>query len=96
MRKKTSIPPLHLCNSPLHSLLLLCYSRFLQRLESDPPTLISKLGRKPSSSDPLNLTGNWFGSNVCDYTGILCSPSLKDPHLCVVSSIDLNHGDIAG
>ncbi|XP_010520859.1 PREDICTED: leucine-rich repeat extensin-like protein 7 [Tarenaya hassleriana] len=47
-------------------------------------------------SDPFNLTANWEGSSVCNYTGIFCSPSLDDPSIQTVSGIDLNHGDIAG
>ncbi|KAK1282555.1 Leucine-rich repeat extensin-like protein 4 [Acorus calamus] len=47
-------------------------------------------------SDPLNLTGNWSGPSVCDYTGVFCAPSLSDPSIRVVAGIDLNHGDIAG
>ncbi|MBA0633828.1 hypothetical protein Godav_025663, partial [Gossypium davidsonii] len=47
-------------------------------------------------SDPLNLTSNWVGSNVCNYTGVFCSPALDDPAIITVAGIDLNHGDIAG
>ncbi|TYG74390.1 hypothetical protein ES288_D04G179200v1 [Gossypium darwinii] len=36
-------------------------------------------------SDPFNLTADWVGSCVCDYTGIR-----------TVACIDLNHGDIVG
>ncbi|GMI83973.1 leucine-rich repeat extensin 4 [Hibiscus trionum] len=47
-------------------------------------------------SDPFNFTSNWVGSNVCNYTGVFCSPSLDDPAIKTVAGIDLNHGDIAG
>ncbi|KAG1330079.1 putative Leucine-rich repeat extensin-like protein 4 [Cocos nucifera] len=47
-------------------------------------------------SDPLNLTADWVGSDVCSYTGVFCAPLPSDPHLTVVAGIDLNHGDIAG
>ncbi|CAL9113055.1 unnamed protein product [Musa textilis] len=47
-------------------------------------------------SDPMNLTGNWVGPVVCNYTGIFCSPLPSDPSLTVVAGIDLNHGDLTG
>ncbi|KAL4320175.1 hypothetical protein GQ457_18G011700 [Hibiscus cannabinus] len=47
-------------------------------------------------SDPFKFTSNWVGSNVCNYTGVFCSPSLDDPTIKTVAGIDLNHGDIAG
>lgn len=47
-------------------------------------------------SDPHNITKNWEGSNVCNYTGVFCSPSLDQPSELTVSGIDINHGDIAG
>ncbi|THU70575.1 hypothetical protein C4D60_Mb08t26430 [Musa balbisiana] len=47
-------------------------------------------------SDPLNLTGNWVGPGVCNYTGVFCSPLPSDPNLTVVAGVDLNHGDLAG
>jgi hypothetical protein len=47
-------------------------------------------------SDPKNITANWVGPSVCNYTGIYCAPSLDDPKLTVVAGIDLNHADIAG
>ncbi|PPD72207.1 hypothetical protein GOBAR_DD30895 [Gossypium barbadense] len=37
-------------------------------------------------SDPFNLTADWVGSCVCDYTG----------RIRTVACIDLNHGDIVG
>ncbi|RWW02042.1 hypothetical protein GW17_00034884, partial [Ensete ventricosum] len=47
-------------------------------------------------SDPMNLTGNWVGPAVCNYTGVFCSPLPSDPSLTVVAGVDLNHGDLAG
>ncbi|KEH30699.1 putative leucine-rich repeat domain, L domain-containing protein [Medicago truncatula] len=47
-------------------------------------------------SDPKNITSNWVGPSVCNYTGIYCAPSLDDPKITVVAGIDLNHADIAG
>ncbi|GLJ34416.1 hypothetical protein SUGI_0692010 [Cryptomeria japonica] len=47
-------------------------------------------------SDPFNTTGNWFGADVCNYTGVFCSPALDNPNITVVAGIDLNHADIAG
>ncbi|KAJ8641473.1 hypothetical protein MRB53_018167 [Persea americana] len=44
----------------------------------------------------LNKAASVGRSHVCDYSGVFYSPSLKDPHLRVVSGIDLNHGNIAG
>ncbi|PIA65171.1 hypothetical protein AQUCO_00100571v1 [Aquilegia coerulea] len=47
-------------------------------------------------SDPLNLTSNWVGSDVCNYTGVFCAPALDNKSIQTVAGIDLNHGDIAG
>ncbi|KAL4303079.1 hypothetical protein GQ457_10G016350 [Hibiscus cannabinus] len=47
-------------------------------------------------SDPFNLTSNWVGSDVCNYTGVFCSPALDNPAIETVAGIDLNHGDISG
>ncbi|KAH7511889.1 hypothetical protein FEM48_Zijuj12G0030900 [Ziziphus jujuba var. spinosa] len=47
-------------------------------------------------SDPRNLTLDWVGSNVCNYTGVFCAPALDNPKIRTVAGIDLNHGDIAG
>ncbi|KAG4205739.1 hypothetical protein ERO13_A04G121501v2 [Gossypium hirsutum] len=43
----------------------------------------------------MNKTGDWVGSNVCNYTGVFCSEALDDKSLTVVSGVDLNHADIA-
>lgn len=47
-------------------------------------------------SDPKNITHNWVGPSVCNYSGVFCSPSPDDPKITVVSGIDLNFGDLAG
>ncbi|XP_011019699.1 PREDICTED: leucine-rich repeat extensin-like protein 3 isoform X1 [Populus euphratica] len=47
-------------------------------------------------SDPLNLTSNWVGSDVCSYTGVFCATSLDNSSIQTVAGIDLNHGDMAG
>ncbi|PPD92349.1 hypothetical protein GOBAR_DD10714 [Gossypium barbadense] len=33
---------------------------------------------------------------VCDYTGVYCTPALDNKRNKLVTSIDLNHGDITG
>ncbi|CAK9154416.1 unnamed protein product [Ilex paraguariensis] len=48
------------------------------------------------TSDPKGFTSNWYGPNVCNYTGVFCAPALDDPHVTTVAGIDLNHADIAG
>ncbi|XP_020579786.1 leucine-rich repeat extensin-like protein 6 [Phalaenopsis equestris] len=48
------------------------------------------------TSDPKNLTGNWCGPHVCNYTGIFCAPAPDDPSITTVAGIDLNHGSISG
>ncbi|WVZ10249.1 hypothetical protein V8G54_014779 [Vigna mungo] len=52
--------------------------------------------KKAIHSDPLNITGNWVGEDVCSYNGVYCAPALDDPTLNVVAGIDLNNADIAG
>lgn len=47
-------------------------------------------------SDPFNFTANWIGSNVCNYTGVFCSPALDNRRIPTVAGINLNHADIAG
>ncbi|CAD5324027.1 unnamed protein product [Arabidopsis thaliana] len=47
-------------------------------------------------SDPNNITVNWIGSNVCNYTGVFCSKALDNRKIRTVAGIDLNHADIAG
>ncbi|EEF45246.1 serine-threonine protein kinase, plant-type, putative [Ricinus communis] len=48
------------------------------------------------TSDPNQFTANWYGHNVCNYTGVYCAPALDDPHTLTVAGIDLNHANIAG
>ncbi|XP_016174628.2 leucine-rich repeat extensin-like protein 6 [Arachis ipaensis] len=47
-------------------------------------------------SDPKNMTLNWCGPHVCNYTGVYCAPAPDNPHIYTVAGIDLNHGNIAG
>ncbi|KAJ4873627.1 Leucine-rich repeat extensin-like protein 4 [Raphanus sativus] len=47
-------------------------------------------------SDPNNITLNWIGSNVCNYTGVFCSRAPDNRRIRTVAGIDLNHADIAG
>ncbi|KAJ1384360.1 Leucine-rich repeat-containing N-terminal, plant-type [Sesbania bispinosa] len=46
--------------------------------------------------DPNNITFNWSGINVCNYTGIYCAPAPEEPHIFTVAGIDLNHANITG
>ncbi|XP_071738707.1 leucine-rich repeat extensin-like protein 6 [Rutidosis leptorrhynchoides] len=48
------------------------------------------------TSDPQGFTSNWYGYNVCNYTGVFCAPSLDDKYITTVAGIDLNHGNISG
>ncbi|KAE8667424.1 Pollen-specific leucine-rich repeat extensin-like protein 4 [Hibiscus syriacus] len=52
--------------------------------------------KKTIYSDPLNITRNWFGPNVCSYRGVFCAPALGIPKWTVVAGIDLNHANIVG
>ncbi|CAN1845149.1 Leucine-rich repeat extensin-like protein 4 [Linum perenne] len=49
-------------------------------------------------SDPLNITGNWVGTDVCSYEGVFCAPAPDNRTIRIrtVTDIDINHGDIAG
>ncbi|KAM3222159.1 leucine-rich repeat extensin-like protein 4 [Capsicum annuum] len=47
-------------------------------------------------SDPRNMTSNWVGPSVCNYTGVYCAPFPNDTKVQTVAGIDLNHGNIAG
>lgn len=47
-------------------------------------------------SDPKNITANWVGPDVCQYTGVFCWPAPDYPEERTVAGIDINHGDIAG
>ncbi|MFS7979743.1 putative leucine-rich repeat domain superfamily [Helianthus anomalus] len=52
--------------------------------------------KKAMISDPLNMTGNWVGPNVCSYYGVGCVPALDDEQIRTVAAVDLNFGDISG
>ncbi|CAI9755644.1 unnamed protein product [Fraxinus pennsylvanica] len=47
-------------------------------------------------SDPKNITGNWIGHRVCNYTGVFCWPAPDDPSERTVAGIDIKHADISG
>jgi len=47
-------------------------------------------------SDPKNLTQDWVGPNVCNYSYVFCAPAPDNHKIRTVAGIDLNHGDIAG
>ncbi|THF96930.1 leucine-rich repeat extensin-like protein 4 [Camellia sinensis] len=47
-------------------------------------------------SDPNNNTGNWIGSDVCNYTGVFCSEAPDSPSERTVAGIDLNQADLSG
>lgn len=48
------------------------------------------------TSDPKNLTADWLGPHVCNYTGVFCAPAPDDPDILTVAGLDLNHGQISG
>ncbi|KAF0916288.1 hypothetical protein E2562_005898 [Oryza meyeriana var. granulata] len=47
-------------------------------------------------SDPKNLTADWVGPEVCNYTGVFCASLPWDQRVVVVAGVDLNHSDITG
>ncbi|KAL0388555.1 UNVERIFIED_CONTAM: Leucine-rich repeat extensin-like protein 6 [Sesamum radiatum] len=48
------------------------------------------------TDDPKGFTSNWYGYDVCNYTGVYCAPAPDDPHITTVAGIDLNHARISG
>ncbi|KAK8516510.1 hypothetical protein V6N12_038750 [Hibiscus sabdariffa] len=44
----------------------------------------------------LNLTVDWFRSDVCNYTSVYCVLTLDNKRIRIVADIDLNHDDIVG
>lgn len=48
------------------------------------------------TSDPNEFTANWYGPDVCNYSGVYCAAAPDDPHILTVAGIDLNHANIAG
>lgn len=46
--------------------------------------------------DPNGITKNWYGFDVCSYTGVYCAPAPDEPYLTTVAGIDLNHYDLVG
>ncbi|ONM23819.1 Leucine-rich repeat extensin-like protein 3 [Zea mays] len=58
----------------------------------------SFFGAQAIFPDP-NLTADWVGPGVCNYTDVYCVPLPFGPDrrsALVVAEVDLNHGDIAG
>ncbi|KAG0628747.1 hypothetical protein M758_1G050100 [Ceratodon purpureus] len=54
--------------------------------------------KKAITEDPEHILDTWVGPDVCNYTGVFCSPP-EDPelaHLEVVAGIDLNGADLKG
>ncbi|KAI3803676.1 hypothetical protein L1987_31836 [Smallanthus sonchifolius] len=52
--------------------------------------------KKAIISDPLNMTVNWVGPDVCSYYGVGCVEALDDKNIMTVAVVDLNFGDISG
>ncbi|WOL19636.1 leucine-rich repeat extensin-like protein 6 [Canna indica] len=48
------------------------------------------------TSDPKNITANWCGPHVCNYTGVYCAPAPDNPHELTVAGVDINRGDLEG
>ncbi|KAM0853672.1 hypothetical protein ACQ4PT_050906 [Festuca glaucescens] len=48
------------------------------------------------TEDPKNLTADWCGPFVCNYTGVFCAAAPDDPCILTVAGVDLNHGRLAG
>ncbi|MBA0812668.1 hypothetical protein Gohar_026613, partial [Gossypium harknessii] len=46
--------------------------------------------------DLFNLTADWVGPDVCDYTGVYCTPAFDNKRNKIVTCINLNHEDITG
>lgn len=89
---QTKSTPLHHCNctctcapqwEPLNMKLRKAYSVF-------------QSWKNVITCDPQDVTSDWYGANVCDYTGVYCSPAPDDPNVLTVSGIDLNGAGICG
>lgn len=72
--------------------------RFPSRRLRDAYVALQTWKRQAIFSDPSNLTADWVGPGVCNYTGVYCAPlpSGPDRGALAVAGVDLNHGDIAG
>ena len=72
--------------------------RFPSRRLRDAYVALQTWKRQAIFSDPYNLTADWVGPGVCNYTGVYCAPlpSGRDRGALAVAGVDLNHGDIAG
>ncbi|KAI3673067.1 hypothetical protein L6452_39177 [Arctium lappa] len=47
------------------------------------------------SSDPLNITGSWVGSDICSYTGFYCDNPPDNKTAVTLASIDFNGFQLA-
>lgn len=47
------------------------------------------------TSDPLNITKSWVGSNICNYTGFYCESPPDNASAMAVASIDFNGFQLA-
>ncbi|KAF7028366.1 hypothetical protein CFC21_040301, partial [Triticum aestivum] len=70
--------------------------QFPSRRIEDAYAALQTWKRHAIFSDPKNLTADWAGPDVCNYTGVFCAPLPSDPRVLAVAGVDLNHGDIAG
>ncbi|RLN22743.1 leucine-rich repeat extensin-like protein 3 [Panicum miliaceum] len=75
--------------------------RFPSRRLRDAYVALQTWKRQAIFSDPRNLTADWVGPGVCNYTGVYCAPLPTGPRSrgggeLAVAGVDLNHGDIAG
>ncbi|KOM56174.1 hypothetical protein LR48_Vigan10g206600 [Vigna angularis] len=64
-----------------------------------PPTSSSAsfyTTRTSSVIEEKNLTLDWVGPDVCNYTYVFCAQALDNPKIRTVVGIDLNHDDIVG
>ncbi|KAL5654044.1 hypothetical protein ACJX0J_033363, partial [Zea mays] len=74
--------------------------RFPSRRLRDAYVALQTWKRQAIFSDPNNLTADWVGPGVCNYTGVYCAPlpsgGTHRRGALAVAGVDLNHGDIAG
>ncbi|KAK0581347.1 hypothetical protein LWI29_012703 [Acer saccharum] len=47
------------------------------------------------TADPLNITGTWVGSDICNYKGFFCSNPPDNESATTISSIDFNGFQLA-
>ncbi|KAG6525770.1 hypothetical protein ZIOFF_015740 [Zingiber officinale] len=86
------------------SLFLLCLLPVLCSSQYYPPSnprlekayVALQAWKRAITADPKNVTGNWCGPHVCNYTGVYCAPAPDDPCQITVAGIDLNHDALQG